>query len=267
MTMKEIIRKSLSLLGYKIERVDNQNPLEPKYHRLIKEVYGLYKELKLTSLKSDIDSKSIALMANLDGTQISEAVYLLNALEQTLSLKGDVCEFGVAQGLTSALFAHSIRSSDKNLWLFDSFEGLPAPTEKDKLKDDIFDLKNIEAYQGTMSHAKEKVIKNLQNVEFPASRTKIVDGFIEKTIQSTELPKVVAFAYVDFDFYNPIKIALDFLHTVLVKGGIIIIDDYDFFSEGAKIAVDEFLSEKRSEYVMELPISSAGKFAILIRNT
>lgn len=49
---------------------------------------------------------------------------------------------------------------------------------------------------------------------------------------------------MDFDFYNPIKVALDFLHRVTPIGAIIIVDDYDFFSTGAKKAANEFVEER-----------------------
>ena len=262
--MKQIIRKSLAWLGYKIERVDNPNPLESKYHRLLQEIYGCYKDLKFTAL-SNIDNRNVELMANLDGTQISEAIYIINALQQVYKVEGDVCEFGVAQGYTSALIAYNIQPTLKVLWLFDSFAGLPAPTSKDKLKDDIYNLKSIEAYEGTMKHGQEIVLNNLMKVAFGRQRTRIIDGFIEKTILASELPKSVSFAYVDFDFYSPIKTALNFLHEVLVKDGVVIVDDYDFFSEGAKTAVDEFFNENKSTYSLELPIPSAGKFAVLTK--
>ncbi len=72
-------------------------------------------------------------------------------LNRALGLDGDVCEFGVAQGATSALIANEIRGTEKDLWLFDSFEGLPKPTDHDILIDDIFNLGSIDRYQGTMA--------------------------------------------------------------------------------------------------------------------
>lgn len=262
--MKTLIKNLLANIGYKIERIDNPNPLAAKFNRLIREHYTSYRDLKFTQLP-ELDERTVQLITMLDGTQISEAIYILNALESVKSITGDVCEFGVAQGYTSALLGYIIKKSDKNLWLFDSFEGLPAPTSKDKLKDDIFNLKSIEAYQGTMKHGVESVLGNLNGVDFPLARTRIIDGFIENTIKTSEMPKKVAFAYVDFDFYNPIKTALEFLDTVLVIGGVIVVDDYDFFSDGAKIAVDEFIAVRSAAYTFELPVPAAGKFALLTR--
>ncbi len=184
-------------------------------------------------------------------------------LSKSLDISGDICEFGVAQGATSALMANEVRTTDKNIWLFDSFEGLPRPTEKDVLKDDIFNLGSMEAYAGTMSFKADMVKRRLRDIDFPFSKVRIVPGFIEETIKHPNLPEKVAFAYVDFDFYEPILIALQFLDNTLQQGGFIIVDDYDFFSTGAKTAVEEFLSTRNETYAMSLPIKSAGHFCIL----
>jgi hypothetical protein len=260
--MKKAVQKILASIGYKIERINNPNPLSTKYKRLIAEMYSGYQFFKFQSLP-DVDYTNVELMANLDGTQISEAIYILESMQQTSMLDGDICEFGVAQGYTSALLAYNIKDLKKEIWLFDSFKGLPAPTENDKLKDDIFNLKNIESYQGTMKHSQQLVLNNLKSVNFSLNRVNIIDGFIEDTISTAKLPSQVSFAYVDFDFYNPIKVALDFLDGVLVSNGIILVDDYDFFSEGAKIAVDEFYSARKETYSIVIPPKSIGRFAVL----
>lgn len=203
------------------------------------------------------------LLAKLLGTQLSEAVYIINYLHQSLKLPGDVCEFGIAQGATSALLANEIRATDKLLWLFDSFEGLPKPTEKDALINDIFGLGTIEKYQGTMAYGVNEVLERLRAISYPPARVKIVPGFIENTISLVDLPDRVCFAYVDFDFYEPILIALNYLNKHLPKGGCIVVDDYGFFSSGAGAAVDEFLTAHPSQYDFVLPDKSAGHFAIL----
>jgi hypothetical protein len=47
--------------------------------------------------------------------------------------------------------------------------------------------------------------------------------------------------------------------------GRIIVDDYGWFSEGAQIAVDEFLSESGNQFLFENPLPFAGRFCILTR--
>jgi O-methyltransferase len=96
----------------------------------------------------------IDLLCGLIGTEVSEAIVLVHHLRQALEGPGDVCEFGVAQGATSALLADEIRAGDRRLWLYDSFQGLSVPhPEKDRLIDDIFGLGRMDRYAGTMASA------------------------------------------------------------------------------------------------------------------
>lgn len=232
-----------------------------KYKDSIKEMMNLYTDfLGFTYPQND---KRFDLMSKLIGTQLSEGIYILNYLHKSIDLDGDVCEFGIAQGATSAFLADEIKNTDKKIWLFDSFQGLPKPTEKDTLKDDIFNLGSMDAYTGTMSCGLEQVTERLNDIQFPFERVNIVPGFIEETIKFNNLPDKVSFAYVDFDFYEPILIALNFLDNVLVENGHIVVDDYDFFSTGAKTAVDEFIESKKDRYEFIKPVDSAGKFCVL----
>lgn len=205
------------------------------------------------------------LMTQLLGTQLSEALHLVWHLNHALAFEGAVCEFGIAQGATSALIANEIRETNKELWLFDSFEGLPKPTDRDILIDDIFNLGSIDKYQGTMACGQEQVIGRLSSIGFPRQRVKLVPGFIEETARNKDLPEKVCFAYVDFDFYEPIKIALQLLDPRLPVGGVVIVDDYGFFSEGAQAAVDEFVESRGSRYLKEPSPEWASKFCVLRR--
>ena len=177
---------------------------------LIEETIGCYRELGFAPLPHS--PRRAELMARLTGTNVSEAIYVLEHLHQALHVPGDICEFGVAAGATSALLAHEILPTGRKLWLFDSFEGLPKPTEKDVLIDDIHGVGSMEAYAGRMAFPIEEVRGRLQELNFPAARTMIVPGVIEKPIHSAALPDQVAFAYIDFDFYEPILIARHVLH-------------------------------------------------------
>ena len=203
------------------------------------------------------------------GTPPAEAYAIVESLARTAQLEGDVCEFGVAQGEISALIAGEILVTKKHLHLFDSFEGLPPPTDKDTLKDDIFSLGSIEAYTGRMANPETLVRGRLNAVRSPDSRVHVHRGFFEDLIAAkADFPSRVSFAYVDFDFYAPVKLALEFLAEVTAVGAMVIVDDYDYFSTGVKSAVDEFLSERRSagrEYELVVPDTVYGHFAILKR--
>lgn len=268
---KKILNRFLNKLGLQLSRINtestyNNQVLLHKYTELIKETEALYREFLFQDLKKS-DGVRVNLLSKLLGTQLSEAIYIINLLNKSLNIEGDVCEFGIAQGATSALLANEITKTNKTIWLFDSFKGLPKPTSKDLLKDDMFNLGSIEAYEGTMSCEISMVKKRLEEIKFPFNRVKIIDGFIEETINSPSLPTKVCFAYIDFDFYQPIFIALNFLDEVLQTNGWIVVDDYDFFSTGAKDAVDEFISKNKNKYKFSLPIKSAGHFCLIQKVT
>jgi hypothetical protein len=253
---KALIRLLLNKRGIYIGRFNI------KFQGMIREIEGLYSEFVFRNFTPS-DDKRLELMFNLTGTGIGKAIHILNYLDKSLELEGDICEFGVAQGSTSALMAYEIRNTNKNIWLFDSFKGLPKPTEKDSLIDDIFNLGSMDAYKGKMACGVNQVTARIRDIGFPFNRVNIVSGFIEKTIELSNLPDKVCFAYVDFDFYEPTSIALVFLNKVLQVNGFIIVDDYNFFSTGCKIAVEEFMADNKGTYSLTLPLKSAGKFCIL----
>ncbi len=259
MSIKASINAILERFGYRFVDVERY---KSRYRKLVREIEAAYQEFVFRDGSSS-DETRLDLLAVLEGTAVSEALYILHALSEALPLEGDVCEFGIAQGATSALMAHAILETTKHLWLFDSFEGLPKPTDKDQLKDDIFGLGSMAAYEGTMANPQHLVERRLHAIRFPTTRVHIVPGFIETTIEQGPLPERVCFTYVDFDFYEPIRTALRFLDEVLVTEGVVIVDDYDFFSTGAKTAVDEFMDAHKKRYTLSLPARSGGHFCIL----
>jgi hypothetical protein len=263
--MKKIIRFIFRQLGYEIIKnaagLPSSQVLFPNFSSLASAYEHLIQQTEGINLSKN--ASRTAILARLCGTPPAEAYFIINALFQTHDVNGDVCEFGVAQGETSALIANEILASDKKFHLFDSFQGLSNPTLEDTLKDDIFSLGQMEAYKGTMSCQKSWVVSRLRSVSFPLDRYTIHEGFIDDVLNtSINLPQKVAFAYVDFDLYKPIKSTLEFLHTRTEPGAIIIVDDYDFFSTGVKKAVDEFVWA-HPQFQIQIPHNDFGHFAIL----
>lgn len=264
------VNRLLKPAGLRVQRVGAEGVsqsqfdfLWQKYRATVQELYGCITERVLVDLPP-VEGR-LDLLARLIGTDVSEGLWVLDALHRALPLDGDVCEFGVAQGATSALLANEIRATDKALWLFDSFQGLPRPHEKDRLINDIFNLGSMEAYRGQMNFSDDLVRERLAGVGFPSERAHIVAGFIEDTIHTSPLPERVCFAYIDFDFYMPILTALNFLAARLPVGGRVVVDDYGYFSSGVQTAVEEFMAAHSDAYALELPPDWAGHFATLIR--
>jgi O-methyltransferase len=258
---KNLFRAALLTAGYQLTRADSKSVRYEQFDNLCQAYEQLMSENNSRIKPNVMRSR---LLAELRGTPPSEAYYIVEALCETVEIEGDVCEFGVAQGATSALIANEILESKKLLHLFDSFHGLPPPTDKDMLKDDIFGLGSMSAYSGQMSVPISEVIQRLNNLSFPRRRCVIHAGFIEGLLNDDRtLPYKVSFAYVDLDLYEPIKLALEYLDRVMEQCGIIIVDDYDFFSTGAKTAVDEFMSRNAFRYEGVVPNKNYGHFAVI----
>jgi len=258
---KSVARRLLASVGLEVLKTRTLNAYLSQYAAACFEIESAWRQLAFVDLPER--SRRVALLGELQGTGLTEAMWLLERLHRSLPLAGDVCEFGVAQGATSALLANEIRNTSKLLWLFDSFQGLPAPTAQDVLVDDIYGLGSIDRYAGRMVEQPGQVLRRLRNTDFPLARARIVPGFIEDTIQQPGLPEQVCFAYVDFDFYAPIRTALEFLAPRVSGGGFVIVDDYGHFSAGAQTAVDEFIAQQPGRWTLETPPGFAGQFAIL----
>jgi O-methyltransferase len=228
------------------------------------QIHGALRALDAISVTRN-DART-ALLARLIGTSVCEGLYICDQLVQSLAVPGEVCEFGVAQGATSALLASEIMPTDRSLWLYDSFEGLPAPTEEDTLINDIFELGSIDRYKGTMNCGEDQVLSRLQGIKFPPGRCHVIKDFFENSPRTIG-PERICFAYVDFDFYQPIRDALAFVDARMVAGGRVVVDDYGWFSTGAQKAVDTFIESKGSTWHFSLPFDFAGKFCLLEKRT
>jgi O-methyltransferase len=259
--VKAAARQLLASLGIEVLKTRTLNAYLSRYSDACLEIESVSRQFVFQDLPDR--KRRVPLMVGLQGTGLSEAMWLLGHLHRSLLLAGDVCEFGVAQGATSALLANEIRDTSKLLWLFDSFKGLPKPTQQDVLLDDIYSLGSIDGYAGRMAEDQAQVVERLRQIEFPLARARIVAGFIEDTIQQPGLPEQVCFAYVDLDFYAPIRTALEFLETRLSEGGFVVVDDYGHFSAGAQTAVDEFVARRPETWKLTMPPDFAGQFAIL----
>lgn len=219
----------------------------------------------LQDFKIELDAPLQYRLSRLAGTTLLEAAYILRSLDRVKNVPGDWCEYGVAQGKTSALLAQvMLRESGKRmLWLYDSFEGLPRPHEKDILLNDIFRKQTMEAYEGTISIPERCVWAELESVTRDLSRFRVTKGWITLELLKEYSPEKIAFAYLDMDLYQSTYDVLNFLIERMPKGGIVVIDDYGFFSEGVKTAVTEIGAKYPGAFSLEHPFGD--KFVVLKR--
>lgn len=155
------------------------------------------------------------------------------------NIEGCFVECGVAQGGCSALMAivAARNKSDRKTWLFDSFEGLPKPTEEDP--------NDCGLTKGSCLGAYDEVSKLLfSKLGLDRDNVFMVKGWFQDT-----LPKhkdeigAISLLRIDADWYESTKRCLENLYDNVVVGGYIVIDDYGTLS-GCKKAVDMFLKQK-----------------------
>jgi hypothetical protein len=151
---RRLAAAGLRRLGLRVFREDAWQAHLRRRRWLVEELVGWWELAEGASLSPS--ERRSELLAQLQGTGVSEALYLLEALQRALAAPGDVCEFGVAQGFTSALLASELLDGDRSLWLYDSFQGLSRPTEQDVLLDDILGLGAAERYEHAFAFGAEQ---------------------------------------------------------------------------------------------------------------
>ena len=159
---------------------------------------------------------------------------------------GDVVECGVAGGGSAIAVLRTLSRSDdiRDVYLYDTYTGMPEPDEMDRktrdathAKDLYAEKKNWNAYsQGKVTHAITQLCPT-----YPMDRIRFVQGMVEDTIPETA-PDKIALLHLDTDFYASTKHTLTHLYPRLVPGGVLVLDDYGAW-KGAQQAVDEYMAE------------------------
>lgn len=164
---------------------------------------------------------------------------LYNTLEQ--KVEGDVVELGCNVGTTSMFIRKLLDEygSDKEFHVYDSWEGLPAPSEKDNPRNFKGNFK-----KGDCKTQKEIFIHNFKKAKLLCP--KIHSGWFSK-IPDNQYPDKIAFAFFDGDFYQSIMDSFEKVYPRLTFGARITIHDYEAkFKDlqGVKKACDDFLEDK-----------------------
>ena len=165
-------------------------------------------------------------------------------------IEGCLVECGVFKGGSMMAVALSLLSEgvrDRDLYLFDTYQGMPKPGEKDI---DIwggsaskqFAKKRISDTSSTWANASLESVKRAMSITgYPMERVHFVKGLVEDTIPSNA-PDVLSLVRLDTDWYQSTSHEMTTLYPRLSSGGVLIVDDYGHF-RGAREAVDEYFSE------------------------
>jgi O-methyltransferase len=196
-----------------------------------------------TAFDNDVINKT----SNYTMTSPERIVSVIRAVDYIIEnkIEGAIVECGVWKGgcIMAALLALQKTKTLRDVYLYDTFEGMTEPQDVDlsfsgsPAKDIYQDKAGVWCYSSL-----DEVRANINTLNYPKDNIQYIQGKVEDTIPNDDTPKDIALLRLDTDWYESTKHEMEQLFPRLVKGGVIIIDDYGHW-KGCKKAVDEYLEK------------------------
>ncbi len=223
-------------------------------------------------MEVDVQAKSImAAVRPYTMTSVERLYGLIQAVRYLnhAKVEGAFVECGVWRGGSSmamALVLQQLNDSTRDLFLYDTFEGMTAPTAEDidpsglngaellKSQKVENDPNSVWCYSSF-----EDVKKNINITNYPAEKIHLVKGPVEVTLPASA-PNQIALLRLDTDWYESTRHELETLFPKLSQNGILIIDDYGHW-KGARKAVDEYFADNKIPILLNR-LDYTGRIAI-----
>jgi len=229
--LKRIIRR----IGIKSSRARQAKEIPPDFDEQTRRILGAVSEYTLT------------------GHERVQA--LVNAVRYVVAnnIEGDFVECGVWRGGSSmavALALKELHEERRHLYLYDTYEGMSAPTEKDVALDGnaanatFANRQSSEDSSDWCRSPIDEVQANLASTGYPMDKMHFVKGKVEDTIPGQMPAGAIAILRLDTDWYESTRHELLHLYPRLVRSGVLIIDDYGHWA-GARKAVDEYIAQQK----------------------
>jgi len=162
---------------------------------------------------------------------------------------GDIVECGVWRGgsaMLCALMLEAAGDEDRRVWLYDTFSGMAAPTDKDLAADgtstrEIWEASRRGGHNDWCFAPLDDVKANMASTGIRADRVVCVQGKVEDTLPATR-PDQIALLRLDTDWYESTKAELAHLYPRVSTRGVLLVDDYGQWL-GQRQAVDEYFGE------------------------
>lgn len=184
-------------------------------------------------------------------------------------IPGAFVESGVWMGgsiMAAARTLVELGVTDRDLYLYDTFEGLPEPGEHDGIvgSDQPLEelLSELRAQAGDTAYLDapiEVVRANVAQTGYPVERIHMVKGMVQDTMPANA-PDQIAFLRLDTDWYESTKVEMETMFPRLSEGGILIVDDYGYL-EGPRKAVDDYLADYDRPVFLHR-IDTSGRIAV-----
>lgn len=176
---------------------------------------------------------------------------LRNLLTKVKGLPGAIIEVGVYKGGTLEAIAKDCKGYDlKNEIIgYDTFSGLPEVTlgTDKRLKKGDFNNPHQEQMQ--------------KEFEKRGLSAKLIKGHFPNSARRGQ----ICFAHLDVDTYKSTLLSIYYIVTNLVKGGILVIDDYEWpQTPGVKLAIDHFLKATDTDKNLQVAKLPSAKYQFAI---
>ncbi len=207
-------------------------------------------------------------------TSVEQMYAMYNAIKYVIknNIEGDVVECGVWKGgsmMISALTLLKMNVINKKLYLYDTYEGMVKPTEKDVRNFDetpalrIWSKKKKEENHINWCYASlEEAKENLYSTGYPKENIQFIKGKVEDTIPDT-IPEKISLLRLDTDLFESTYHEITHLYPRLSLNGIIIIDDYGYW-RGQKEAIDKYFKENNIKILLN-GIDEKGRIGTKIK--
>lgn len=176
---------------------------------------------------------------------------------------GVYVECGVAAG--AQIIAMAAGAPNKTIYAFDSFEGIPLPSNKDDQMPGIKFLSKEEQSKlpnpgeqvlvssGATSVSLEDFYEHINNSGVNSEHIKTIDGWFENTLPNFSI-EPISILRLDGDLYNSTYVCLKYLYPKVMKGGIVIVDDWAL--PGCQAAVEDYFFENE----LRIPVFQKVEF-------
>jgi O-methyltransferase len=142
---------------------------------------------------------------------------------------GDLIETGVWRGGATIFMRGLLQAYDdgtRNVWVADSFEGLPEPDAERFPKEAAFHHgKIMQKHYKNLAATLEDVRANFAAYHLLDERVRFLKGWFKNTLPVAPIDKL-ALIRLDGDYYDSTMDALTSLYDKLSVGGVVIVDDY-----------------------------------------
>jgi O-methyltransferase len=236
--------------------------------------YDIVRNNRLPSdYPSDFETEHISILNKVTPRTMTspERIYALTEAVKYITrqkVPGSIVECGVWRGGSMMAVALALRNLDcrnRDLYLFDTFAGMPKPESVDVDFSGKSALPMFKSSQ-TGEDSSDFCLATLSDVQAGMASTgydqqlvHFIKGKVENTIPS-QAPDKIAILRLDTDWYESTRHELEHLFPRLSRGGILIIDDYGFW-QGARKATDEYIAEHAPTLFLNR-IDHTGRIAI-----